>query len=804
MKAHILETIKTKILRRMLLPAAIIMTIVFGALCENSNAETVHDSVNYKIDIGNFTGLPGGVARMPVQIKNIEPIRGFQIRITYDSNFITPYRIDPVGSPSSYYYDSLELVGRGWQTISVSGLDTSYWTFASHDTAEGSIHWNAIFAVFAPLVFEPPIPYIVAESDTVTTIFNLLFNVKSTAAIGTSSIVSVANYTGPNQDYRDNQFSDTLGDTTYLPGLGFGIFTVGENPDPCPDDTCPDTCCTVGGNHAPTVNAIVPSAYEIYQGDSVKFSVTAVDSDGDQLSLRAIGLPANAQFTPSNPVTGTASVTGYFRFLPTFAQSGNFSIDFQATDEHGAVSSIRTVSITVNVLDIDRLFTTSAYGGSPVGGIAGARDIVFPIDLATSKTVYGVQFDMAYPSLVVRIDSMVVTDRTPEYVVYENINQVPDTVRVATFGLDNEPIIDGAGSAILNAYMRIDSEATAGDYWIYFFDAWESIDPNPEMPSLALKTDSGIVQVDLLGDVNLDKYINVADLVNVVAYIIGAYGLPPRNFATANVVRDSYVNVVDLVGIINLIFGLPLSPAPAQNNNDDGLFATLKIEHDDLSSGQLTKLNVRGEFPDDIAGVQLQIDYDPEVFEFDKPELTDITGDFILAYNNDHSGRIKMALYSSQPLRRDAVIPAGPADVVYLPAHIKKDIKEEDVSVIQITEAVLSNPTAKEVRIAGSAAVIPVGFILYQNYPNPFNPDTKIEFDIKHDGGGRIEQAKLDIYNILGQHIKSLVNGDISAGRHSVSWNGTDDSGRHVSTGIYLYRLQVGDKSQTKKMLLLK
>ncbi len=812
----------------LILMISIIFALSSGDLCAQ---QIPLDSPFYMIDIGDFQAMPGAIAKMPVQIKNEEAVGAAILRLVYDTTVLSPVRLagGGVGGGSNKVYDSLELTGRGWGSTIIDSMnlfyppspgrtDTAYHMWAMHDTLDDSVNGNAIFVQFIPPI--PPfdtalykyfeLPTIAIKADTVSAILYLLFTVNPNATVGSSSTVYVQNYTGPfiGDSVPRNQLSNDLGTAVFYPGKGTGRFTVGEPlpVDPCPDDTCPDTCCTAGppGNHAPVVAAIVPSAYEIYQGDSVKFTVSATDQDGDQLSLQATGLPANASFLPSNPVTGTSSVSGNFRFVPSFAQSGNFTIDFQATDEHSSASGIRTVSINVKVLDIDRLFSTSTYGGAPAGGIPGARDIIFPIDLSTSKTVYGVQFDMTYPGNIAKIDSMVVTDRTPEYVVYENIGQFPDAVRVVTFGLDNEQVLPGSSSAILNAYLKIDSEATAGDYWIHLFDAWESIDPNPAIPSLTLRTDSGIVQVDHFGDVNLDKYVNVADLVNVVAYIVGTYGLPPRNFATADVVRDAFVNVIDLVGIVNLIFGLPVNPSPVQNNNNDGLFATLKIEHDDLSAGQLTKLNVRGEFPDDIAGVQMQIDYDPDAIEIDRPELAEASGGFFLAYNNDHNGRIRMVLYSREPWKQDELIQAGIGDILRLPARIKQNISADDKSQIRITEATLSSPNAKGIPVEGTSPALPSTFTLYQNYPNPFNPTTRIEFDIKHEGGGRVENAELHIYNILGQHIRTLVDGSVIAGRHSISWDATDDSGRPVSTGIYLYRLQVGDRSQTRKMLLLK
>ena len=86
------------------------------------------------------------------------------------------------------------------------------------------------------------------------------------------------------------------------------------------------------------------------------------------------------------------------------------------------------------------------------------------------------------------------------------------------------------------------------------------------------------------------------------------------------------------------------------------------------------------------------------------------------------------------------------------------------------------------------------------NYPNPFNPETNIVFNI-------LEESKVElvIYNIKGQKIRSLLNDQITSGEHSIIWNGEDDSGKKVSSGVYLYKLQVNGKTEAvKKCLLLK
>ena len=94
---------------------------------------------------------------------------------------------------------------------------------------------------------------------------------------------------------------------------------------------------------------------------------------------------------------------------------------------------------------------------------------------------------------------------------------------------------------------------------------------------------------------------------------------------------------------------------------------------------------------------------------------------------------------------------------------------------------------------------LPDKFELSQNYPNPFNPTTTIPFSLP-----KSEHVTLDIYNINGQKVKTLVNEVMSAGSHSVEWNSTSESGARVSSGVYFYKLVAGDQTATKKMSLVK
>ncbi len=89
---------------------------------------------------------------------------------------------------------------------------------------------------------------------------------------------------------------------------------------------------------------------------------------------------------------------------------------------------------------------------------------------------------------------------------------------------------------------------------------------------------------------------------------------------------------------------------------------------------------------------------------------------------------------------------------------------------------------------------IPESFELYHNYPNPFNPTTTIRFDLPEDNN-----VKLEVFNILGQKVRTLVNDFYKGGIHEVQFNS-----RGLASGVYIYRLEAGSYFDVKKMILLK
>jgi len=114
-------------------------------------------------------------------------------------------------------------------------------------------------------------------------------------------------------------------------------------------------------------------------------------------------------------------------------------------------------------------------------------------------------------------------------------------------------------------------------------------------------------------------------------------------------------------------------------------------------------------------------------------------------------------------------------------------------------DAIMLQQAAGPVTGVGDEGSIPTAYSLSQNYPNPFNPTTQIRFGIPQDA-----RVSLKIYDILGREVRTLMNDDLRAGYHAVEWDGKNNFGGKVSSGIYIYRMVAGKFVKTMKMMMLK
>ena len=161
-----------------------------------------------------------------------------------------------------------------------------------------------------------------------------------------------------------------------------------------------------------------------------------------------------------------------------------------------------------------------------------------------------------------------------------------------------------------------------------------------------------------------------------------------------------------------------------------------------------------------------------------------------------HIPLVTTGFFISNEMLADLAIEAGVNDVTVA----------WDVWSFDGFEATPSSSGARELNIHVDEAYaslhgidLPTEFALHNNYPNPFNPVTNILYDIPE-----VSEVNLEIYNVMGQRVRTLVQGTQEPGRYKIIWNATNDFGQALSSGMYIYRIQAGDFVSVKKLVLMK
>jgi len=131
--------------------------------------------------------------------------------------------------------------------------------------------------------------------------------------------------------------------------------------------------------------------------------------------------------------------------------------------------------------------------------------------------------------------------------------------------------------------------------------------------------------------------------------------------------------------------------------------------------------------------------------------------------------------------------------------YYQPDLELKGPIYTEVEWAVMICPKTTGVEEEEESAITPKDFKLYQSYPNPFNNQTVIKYNLRKSC-----QVTLSIFNILGQKVKTLVNEDQEAGPKIVNWDGKNEKGEGVASGIYFYQLKAGEVTQTRRMVLLK
>jgi len=292
----------------------------------------------------------------------------------------------------------------------------------------------------------------------------------------------------------------------------------------------------------------------------------------------------------------------------------------------------------------------------------------------------------------------------------------------------------------------------------------------------------------------IDGHINVIDPsgylgdpnMNGLMYEVGDAMLVVRNLAFGDVVwtengalddaiqkssadlnGNGIIEVTDLIRFINIIIGRN-EPPKAEPTAGTANFQIASIGN---------SVNVSLNADRAVAGVVLDIDH--HGYELGEPSCPGMQ-----IMTNDSDGVMRLVIYSLA----GNIIDANTADFLTIP------ITGGDGGVMAITEVSASDMYGYALQTGYGSRLIPTQLSIAQNYPNPFNAKTLFNIGLSESA-----HVTLTIYDIMGREITELVNGDLDAGYHSVTWDASEQS-----SGVYFYNINVNGEQQTRKMVLLK
>ncbi len=315
---------------------------------------------------------------------------------------------------------------------------------------------------------------------------------------------------------------------------------------------------------------------------------------------------------------------------------------------------------------------------------------------------------------------------------------------------------DGAYIAYANEMQYSDGEVLGGNEYCYHITAvYDEGQSGPSNTACAVAEGLGC----LTGDLNCDDTINILDVVTMVNMVLGQ--IEP-NLDTADLNGDGIINILDVITLVNLVLG--------SRSVDVGEAIGTKASL--ITSMQAASITADG----NIAGFQLTVNADD------------------LQVNKNLPLTVKSALVNDQYV----IIGYGVSGEV-LDGKNQTEIFSA-AGGYEITSAIIANETSQSMEVNIAEAVLPETFELNQNFPNPFNPSTDISFSIGSD-----DFINLNIYDIQGRLIRSLIdNGFTPAGTYSFTWNGLNQYGTHVPSGMYLYKLESSEQTITRKMVMMK
>ncbi|MEM6645237.1 MAG: FlgD immunoglobulin-like domain containing protein [Bacteroidota bacterium] len=503
---------------------------------------------------------------------------------------------------------------------------------------------------------------------------------------------------------------------------------------------------TIAGAAGPAGAAASPLAFTINEGEELDVSFVA--TVGSSFSSTEVDATDNAELTPDG-----------FKFTPDFTQSGTYAFVLTAasTADASLVSDPITVNVTVNNANQPPAFTDAATTGTATdetpfvfdfnAADADGDALTFSLD-AASAAIANASIDASTgefsfaPSFAQAEDAQFRAGQDFVVIVSDGNAQVQTTVNVTTTRSRGLCDVDGDGA---------DAEGKACD----------AVDASLVLQSVAGGITLSAPQV-YAADVTGAAGVTAFDAAQILRYIVAfdpATMTAPAEFFGAGAPGAAKLDATGTIAwgeATTAEDGSILLPLTLTGNVSNVYAVQVEAEVD-LTMGTLN--GVDANLPDDWM-VQHQV--------------------------NEDAGTVTIVMAGTTPLTTGEVATLG------FGLNNESAVLSVKGSGF-LNEGLVADLADAEVR------QVPTDFALDQNYPNPFNPTTLISYSLP-----QASAVTLQVFDINGRLVQTLVNGSQEAGRYKVEWNGRNMSGAQVASGLYIYRVQADNFSAVKRMMLVK
>jgi len=375
------------------------------------------------------------------------------------------------------------------------------------------------------------------------------------------------------------------------------------------------------------------------------------------------------------------------------------------------------------------------------------------------------------------------------------------TVKILLFPTDGTtPLISSGNGAVCNLTVSVVGTAPGGTKATMMIDSLVAAN-NTNQP-VTVYSKSGYFWYGTKGDVKYDGVVNLFDVLRLIDIALSRTPSPTEYERWAgDMDSNGIIDVVDISMAIDLaVASTPrMQDVPATETAKGS--ALLEMPGLPINFKGTIKMPLTLKTSAPVSGMQLSFKADLSSYQLAAPEVTELSKDMSVSYVYQN-GALQVMVYSltGEP------IPAGEGAVLMLPVTLNAPLSESHS--IQISKALVATTGGgrMEALFGESAPVtasLPESFALLQNNPNPFNMSTKITYEVPNLKKGAAN-VRLTVYNGQGQLVRVLEDQPRAAGRYTVNWDGRDEKGTYVSSGVYFYRMTADEVVLTKKLAVMK